>query len=43
MGHDARSFKEEIKDEKIKKEMTKEFIDYYAKNIDQYSQPLKGY
>ena len=37
-----RSFKEEIKDEKIKKEMTKEFIDYYAKNINQYSQPLKG-
>ncbi len=37
-----RSFKEEIKDEKIKKEMTKEFIDYYAKNIDQYSQPLNG-
>ena len=25
-----RSFKEEIKDEKIKKEMTKEFIDFYA-------------
>jgi phosphoglycolate phosphatase len=37
-----RSFKEEIKDEKIKKEMTKEFIDYYAKNIDKHSQPLKG-
>ena len=37
-----RSFKEEIKDEKIKKEMTKEFLDYYAKNIDQNSQPLKG-
>ena len=37
-----RSFKEEIKDEKIKKEMTKEFLDYYAKNIDQHSQPLKG-
>jgi len=37
-----RSFKEEIKDEKIKKEMTKEFIDYYAKNIDEHSQPLKG-
>ena len=37
-----RSFKEEIKDEKIKKEMTKEFLDYYSKNIDQNSQPLKG-
>ena len=37
-----RSFKEEIKDEKIKKEMTKEFLNYYAKNIDQNSQPLKG-
>ena len=37
-----RSFKEEIKDEKIKMEMTKEFLDYYAKNIDQNSQPLKG-
>ena len=37
-----RSFKNEIKDEKIKKEMTKEFLDYYAKNIDQYSLPLNG-
>jgi len=37
-----RSFKEEIKDEKIKKEMTREFIDFYAKNIDQNSRPLKG-
>ena len=37
-----RSFKEEIKDEKVKKEMTKEFLDYYSKNIDQNSQPLKG-
>ena len=37
-----RSFKEEIKDEKVKKEMTKEFLDYYAKNIDQNSKPLKG-
>ena len=37
-----RSFKEEIKDEKIKKEMTKEFIDFYAKNIDQNSKPLDG-
>ena len=31
-----------VQDEKIKKEMTKEFLDYYAKNIDQNSQPLKG-
>ena len=37
-----RSFREEIKDEKIKKEMTQEFINYYAKNIDQYSKPLEG-
>jgi phosphoglycolate phosphatase len=37
-----RSFKEEIKDEKVKKEMTKAFLDYYAKNIDQNSQPLNG-
>ena len=27
---------------KLKKEMTKEFIDFYSKNIDQNSQPLKG-
>ena len=27
---------------KLKKEMTKEFLDYYAKNIDHNSQPLKG-
>ena len=37
-----RSFKEEIKDEKTKKEMTKEFIDYYAKNIDKESLPING-
>ena len=37
-----RSFKEEIKDEKVKKEMTKEFIDFYAKNISNMSKPLKG-
>ena len=37
-----RSFKEEIKNEKIKKEMTKEFIDFYSKNIDRYSKPLNG-
>ena len=37
-----RSFKEKIKDEKIKKEMTKEFIDFYSKNIDKNSFPIKG-
>ena len=37
-----RSFKDEIKDEKLKKEMVKEFIDYYAKNIDKGSKPIKG-
>ena len=37
-----RSFKKEIKDENIKKEMTKEFIDFYAKNIDRNSKPLEG-
>ena len=37
-----RSFKEKINDEKTKKEMTKEFIDYYAKNIDRSSEPIKG-
>ena len=37
-----RSFKEEIKDEKVKKEMTKEFIDFYSKNIDRASVPNKG-
>jgi len=37
-----RSFKEEIKNEKIKKEMTKEFINFYSKNIDKNSTPIKG-
>ena len=37
-----RSFKEEITDEKVKKEMVKEFIDHYAKNIDKGSKPIKG-
>ena len=37
-----RSFKEEIKDEKVKKKMTKEFIDFYAKNIDRESRPING-
>ena len=37
-----RSFREEITDEKLKKEMVKEFIDHYAKNIDKRSVPIKG-
>ncbi len=37
-----RSFKEEIKDEKMKKQMTKEFIDFYSKNIDRNSFPIDG-
>ena len=37
-----RSFKKEIQDEKLKKEMTKEFVDFYSKNIDQNSKPLEG-
>ena len=37
-----RSFKEEINNEKLKKEMTKEFIDFYSKNIDRASVPIKG-
>ena len=37
-----RSFKEEIKDEKMKKEMTKEFIDFYSKNIDRNSISIDG-
>ena len=41
-GMMQRSFKEEIKDENTKKAMTKEFIDFYAKNIDQNSKPLNG-
>ena len=37
-----RTFRDEIKDEKLKKEMVKEFINYYAKNIDRASKPIKG-
>jgi phosphoglycolate phosphatase len=37
-----KSFKEEIKDEKMKKKMTKEFIDFYSKNIDRNSIPIDG-
>ena len=37
-----RSFKKEINDEKIKKEMTSEFINFYSKNIDKGSKPITG-
>ena len=37
-----RSFKKEITDETIKKEMTKEFLDFYSKNIDKDSKAIKG-
>ena len=37
-----RSFRQEIKNEKLKKEMTKEFIDFYSKNIDRGSRPING-
>ena len=37
-----RSFKEEIKDEKLKNDMTKEFLNFYSKNIDSYSKPING-
>ena len=37
-----RSFREEITDEKVKKEMVKEFVDHYTKNIDKGSKPIKG-
>ena len=37
-----RTFRDEIKDEKLKKEMVKEFINHYAKNIDKKSKPMSG-
>jgi len=37
-----RSFREKITDEKVKKEMVKEFVDHYTKNIDKGSKPIKG-
>ena len=37
-----RSFKKEITDESLKKEMTKEFLSYYSKNIDKDSTPTRG-
>jgi phosphoglycolate phosphatase len=37
-----RAFRQEIQDEKIKKEMMKEFIDFYSQNIDRGSKPING-
>ena len=37
-----RSFKKEIHDEKLKKEMTNEFLNSYSQNIDKGSVPIKG-
>ena len=37
-----RSFKNEIKDEKTKKKMVDEFINFYSKNINKESKPIKG-
>ncbi len=37
-----RSFKEEIRDEETKKKMVHEFIDFYSKNINNESKPIKG-
>ena len=37
-----RTFKNEIKDEKLKKEMVKEFLNFYEKNIDKKSEPKNG-
>ena len=37
-----RTFRQDIKDEKLKKKMVSEFIDFYSKNIDKGSKPIKG-
>ncbi len=37
-----RAFRQEINDEKIKKEMLKEFLDFYSQNIDRGSKPISG-
>ena len=37
-----RAFRQKIKDEKIKKKMMKEFIDFYSQNIDRGSKPING-
>ena len=41
-GMMQRSFKEKITNEKIKKAMTSEFLDYYSKNINRDSKPIVG-
>ena len=37
-----RSFKKEITDEKIKLNMTREFLNFYSQNIDKGSKPIEG-
>ena len=37
-----RSLKKQINDENLKERMKKEFLDFYSKNIDKESKPLKG-
>ena len=37
-----RSFKNEIKDKETKKKMVDEFINFYSKNINNESKPIKG-
>jgi len=37
-----RSLKKEINDENLKQKMKKEFLNFYSKNIDKESKPLKG-
>ena len=37
-----KAFKNKINDEQTKKEMTKEFLNFYSKNIDNESKPIKG-
>ena len=42
LDNDAEIIKEEIKDEKLKNDMTKEFLNFYSKNIDSHSKPING-
>ena len=37
-----RSLKKEINDENLKQKMKEEFLNFYSKNIDKESKPLKG-
>ena len=37
-----RSFAEQVVDENQKKVMVKDFLEFYAKNIDKNSKPIKG-